>query len=853
MVPNGSMLANTQLKLVDVPQSVTMYRYLEDKDWDSAYKIACLGVTMDDWRDFAMKAAEAMQLDYAKKAFIRIRDMRYLELLNSIDQRRSTSLGSPGKGKMAPRAAKSAAGDDEGNPADLVYKAELMAFQGQYQDAAKAFARAGSIESAINMFADLRQWEEAKVFAASSEKIDSRELVRRQAEWAEEVGDWSSAADMYVGAGDPKRAVEILGEKKPAKWADQMSSIATDMAKHSQNKQTLMMCAKHLAEAGEDAKAKAVYVKLDAVHELMELYISRMKWPEAVALADDPANAGKFDKAIFLPYAEWLALKDRFDEALAAYRRAGRPDRSVKMMEQLTFNAVVEARFKDAAYYYWLLAAEVIKPKDAVVDDEPPAAVAGAGAKKADDAIAAAESKDGKPKPRGGRRSGGGAGEAKMEEAKMAEEKSEPAPMPRPQKAKAKEVPHVPSAEDMTRHLEYTRRAEIYYAYQQIENLYQPFTSSHAEANFQVALFLINTLAGGAPEVVPYGCSVLRILYTLARNAKTLGAYKLARYAYDRLLLLVVPEREREKMELDMLTIQAKPVRDMQELLPVCFRCHSTNPLLNPFVGNLMRAAGRGAPGSSLLMSGDVCTNCSHPFIRSFVSFEVLPLVEFLPAEGVTDEEAIDLIRTPPQEASKRRLPGQHKKSGGGGGGGGADTWEADDEPAIANMQASDGSDLFTEALNRALAQQEGHTAAPGEFKTDNDGPAKGDAAGHIPIVCDAACLLTLKREEVYILRPRLEIAMQSGSSDADASEAAKKCKETSDAMGPPEKNASPPLRGVARCRYFRNMLPDIPIAVSQPAGHFFLEEDFELGLLKEGTCPFSRQSQAAVNDYGPL
>ena len=50
-----------------------------------------------------------------------------------------------------------------------------MAFQGQYQDAAKAFARAGSIESAINMFADLRQWEEAKVFAASSEKIDSRE------------------------------------------------------------------------------------------------------------------------------------------------------------------------------------------------------------------------------------------------------------------------------------------------------------------------------------------------------------------------------------------------------------------------------------------------------------------------------------------------------------------------------------------------------------------------------------------------------------------------------------------------------------------------------------------------------
>ena len=43
----------------------------------------------------------------------------------------------------------------------------------------------------------------------------------------------------------------------------------------------------------QDAHAKKVYVKLDAVHELMSLFISRQKWPEAIALADDPANRGK--------------------------------------------------------------------------------------------------------------------------------------------------------------------------------------------------------------------------------------------------------------------------------------------------------------------------------------------------------------------------------------------------------------------------------------------------------------------------------------------------------------------------------------------------------------------------------
>ena len=43
-----------------------------------------------------------------------------------------------------------------------------------------------------------------------------------------------------------------------------------------------------------------------------------------------------------------------------------------------------------------------------------------------------------------------------------------------------------PSKADVARHKEYVKRARIYYAYQQIEDLFQPFTSSHPDANFQV-------------------------------------------------------------------------------------------------------------------------------------------------------------------------------------------------------------------------------------------------------------------------------------------------------------------------------------------------------------------------------
>ena len=47
--------------------------------------MACLGVTDSDWDYLAHEAMEGLDFDTAKKAFIRTRDLRYLELLQSIE------------------------------------------------------------------------------------------------------------------------------------------------------------------------------------------------------------------------------------------------------------------------------------------------------------------------------------------------------------------------------------------------------------------------------------------------------------------------------------------------------------------------------------------------------------------------------------------------------------------------------------------------------------------------------------------------------------------------------------------------------------------------------------------------
>lgn len=105
---------------------------------------------------------------------------------------------------------------------------------------------------------------------------------------------------------------------------------------------------------------------------LNQLHVELHHWDEAFLLAKQ--HPGEFREDVFLPYAEWLAINDRFEEAQEAYKQAGRPDLSRKILQQLTHNAVVERRYQDASYYYWLLALENLKmvPNEVLVPGSVP-------------------------------------------------------------------------------------------------------------------------------------------------------------------------------------------------------------------------------------------------------------------------------------------------------------------------------------------------------------------------------------------------------------------------------------------------------------------------------------------------
>ncbi|XP_042736785.1 intraflagellar transport protein 122 homolog isoform X4 [Lagopus leucura] len=503
------------MSAVEVPQSAPMYQYLERKMFKEAYQIACLGVTDADWRELAMEALEGLEFETAKKAFTRIRDLRYLELISSIEERKK-----------------------HGENLTELFLADVYAYQGKFHEAAKLYKKSGHESLALDMYSDLRMFDYAKDFLRSGDPKDTKMLIKKQADWAKNINEPKAAVEMYLSAGEHMKAIEISGDHG---WVDMLIEIARKLDKAE--REPLTKCAFYFKKLNNPGYAAETYMKVGDLKALVSLHVETHRWEEAFALSE---KHPEFKDEVYVPYAQWLAENDRFEEAQKAFHKAGRQREAVRVLEQLTHNAVVESRFNDAAYYYWMLSMQCLD--------------------------IAQENEDQK-------------------------------------------------TEMLQKFHHFQQLAEVYHVYHYIQRYTEePFSFHLPETLFNISRFLLHSLT----KETPLGISKINTLFTLAKQSKALGAYKLARHAYDKLQGLQIPARFQKSVELGSLTIRSKPFHDSEELVPLCYRCSTNNPLLN----NL----------------GNVCINCRQPFVFSASSYEVLHLVEFYLEDGITDEEAVSLI-----------------------------------------------------------------------------------------------------------------------------------------------------------------------------------------------------------------
>ncbi|KAF4531888.1 hypothetical protein B566_EDAN000917 [Ephemera danica] len=255
-----------------------------------AYQVACLGVTEGDWESLAHAALDELELEVARLAFIRIKDLNYLQLIHDIEERQRK-------------------GENNKN----LFLADILAFRGQFKEAARLYQQEGKSQKALDI----------------------------------NMNEPRAAAEMYLAAGETLKAIDIVAENG---WIDMLQDIGRRLDKA--DAEAIGRVAEHLSQLGQLGPAAEMYRKLGDMASVIRLYVQAKEWREAFSLAEQQPNLRDL---VYVPYAQWLAENDNFLQA-----QKGKPQEALKVLQQLTNNAVNENRFDDAGYYNWVLSMQCL-------------------------------------------------------------------------------------------------------------------------------------------------------------------------------------------------------------------------------------------------------------------------------------------------------------------------------------------------------------------------------------------------------------------------------------------------------------------------------------------------------------
>lgn len=293
--------------------------------FSEAYQLACLGVPLNDWEGLAQAALDALQLQVAKDAYVRVRNLSWLELIDDLRERQK-----------------------RGDTPKEVLQADSLAFAGKFKDAGRLYQKSGHNSKALTMYSDLKMFDLAQEFLKDGDSVDRKELVRRRAEWACSVHEPRAATELLLAAGENERAIEIVAEQG---WSDVLYDIGRRL---SQTERTaLELVATNLRRLKALPLAAEIYRKLGEESEVVQLHVEARDWTEAFRLTE---NLPMLLPEVHLQHAQWLAESDQFIGAYESYVLAGKPQEATKLLENLAECAITEERFSDASYYFWLSA-----------------------------------------------------------------------------------------------------------------------------------------------------------------------------------------------------------------------------------------------------------------------------------------------------------------------------------------------------------------------------------------------------------------------------------------------------------------------------------------------------------------
>lgn len=241
-------------------------------------------VTDHDWDQLAHVALENMDIEIAKKCCSRTSNFLLLDLIARYEECHGSS-----------RAA------------ELSFRGDVLAYRNQLNEASKLYKQAGHEDKAVNMFTDMRMFDQAQEMIRAGDSQFKKSLAMRKADWVNNINEPRAAAEMYLSAGETARAIQIMGQHG---WVDMIMTTVQQLDRG--DRENLSLCADFLVKHKQYFNACTVYKKIGDIKNLAAIYIESFQWEEAFNLV---TLYPELKEQVYVPYATWLAENDRFLEA----------------------------------------------------------------------------------------------------------------------------------------------------------------------------------------------------------------------------------------------------------------------------------------------------------------------------------------------------------------------------------------------------------------------------------------------------------------------------------------------------------------------------------------------------------
>ncbi|KAH7826426.1 putative intraflagellar transport protein 122 [Monocercomonoides exilis] len=751
----------------DVPQSDALYKFIDRKDFESAYRIACLGVTPVDWTNLGTAALRSLEILIAKKAFLRNQEMKYMDIIADLEQDKI-----------------------KGTVPEAMMVGKVLAFLGEYDEAAKMYVSAGHPEAAVDLFRDLRNFEAAlnyqKQTSAPNGKM-MKELIQSQARWCEEIGQMLQASMVYAIAGMSMKAVTILGER------GLVDDLAELMRQRKLDHQALAKCGEYFVRFKAHSYARETFLKMGDTAALIELHVRLGEWESAISIAEQ--TPGLMSR-VYLPYAAWLAEHGQFNDAQRAFHKAGRPDQAILLLREMQNDAVAKSQFRIAARYLWMISREFVS----IADDPSAGEKAEFAQLLAELYYAYALIHESTYSPVTTHSSDvlfnagiflvttlGSSTFTKMNSSLV---------LTAPPVGASATSPSSASASSTSSSLSSSLSGMI------------PSPSSSSSSSTSInSVSSFSTLSySSISSRLPEGISYSIVLYSLHRHAWRMGAWRFLRNICTKLADYRLPQQLVHQVELTSLLVRSKPESDADYLQQFCWRCSSVNAL------------------SLDNHKGDACQFCGQQFIRSFSSFLPLPLVEFFVEDDISQIEAEQLLKSlPPSKTSQMTF-------GAGGalrrGAKAGKTRIRDSDGWDEEIEGGGGEDGEGGYQRLTLSNTLTVTSASNSSSFSPFGPSASDVTVGAGPAAQGLFTGTQFASQLY--------QIQHGN----ATQELKLNREGLRQMPPSAvfvaKHGAP-----LRWRYYANLAPDIVVVMCSACLHFFTEEDFAMSIHQNSRCPF--------------